>query len=167
LINAGVCNNLDWWLSLFLQHLVLLVCFRHNAHHMLLSQTAPLAHSALSLAAAAAVAGLQSLQLHRRMPQLSRDLTTSTQQQQTGKSVGASDELLSQIKDKELLKTCGLIGGKWSEASNGATYDVSSRATGCCTRLAWVGRSKRCMPALINTSLHAALINTSFHAWSN
>lgn len=92
---------------------------------MLLSQTAPLAHSALSLAAAAAVAGLQSLQLHRRMPQLSRDLTTSTQQQTTGKSVGAADELLSQIKDKELLKTCGLIGGKWSEASNGATYDVS------------------------------------------
>jgi hypothetical protein len=97
---------------------------------MLLSQTAPLGHSLA--AAAAAVAGLQSLQLHRRMPQLSRDLTTSTQQQTTGKSVGAADELLSQIKDKELLRTCGLIGGKWSEASNGATYDVSysnSRAT--------------------------------------
>lgn len=61
------------------------------------------------------------------MPQLHRDLTTtSTQQQQSGKTVGASDELLAKLQDKELLRTCGLIGGKWSEASNGATYDVSS-----------------------------------------
>lgn len=102
---------------------------------MLLSQAAPsLGTTGLSLAAAAG-AGLQALQLHRVMPQLSRGLTSSssttpttpsTQQQQTGKSVGASDELLSKLKDKELLRTCGFLGGKWSEASNGATYDVSS-----------------------------------------
>lgn len=99
---------------------------------MLFSQAAP-SLSVLSLAAAAA-AGLQSLQLHRMMPQLSRQLssttstttTPSTQQQQTGKSVGAADELLSKLKDKELLRTCGFLGGKWSEASNGATYEVSS-----------------------------------------
>jgi len=91
---------------------------------MLLS-TVPLTHSAFTAAAAAAVAGLQALRC-RQMPQLARGLTTSTQQQQTGKSVGAADDLVSKLQDKELLRTCGLIGGKWSEASNGATYDVSS-----------------------------------------
>ena len=59
------------------------------------------------------------------MPQLTRSLGSSTQQQQPSKPLGAADELLSKLQDKELLKTHGLIGGKWSEASNGATYDVS------------------------------------------
>jgi hypothetical protein len=105
---------------------------------MLLS-TAPLAHSALS-AAAVAVAGLQAAHF-RRLPHLARSMTTRTQQQVTGKTVGASEELLSKLQDKELLRTCGFIGGKWSEASNGATYDVSTTLTarlvavqrrGCC-----------------------------------
>jgi hypothetical protein len=63
------------------------------------------------------------------MPQQHRDLTTTTQQQQSSKPLGASEELLSKLQDKELLRTHGLIGGKWSEASNGATYDVSSSIT--------------------------------------
>lgn len=94
---------------------------------MLLS-TAPLAHSAFS-AAAVAVAGLQAAHF-RRLPHLARSMTTRTQQQVTGKTVGASEELLSKLQDKELLRTCGFIGGKWSEASNGATYDVTNPATG-------------------------------------
>jgi hypothetical protein len=97
---------------------------------MLLS-TAPLAHSALS-AAAIAVAGLQAAHF-RKLPHLSRSMTTRTQQQVTGKTVGASEELLSKLQDKELLRTCGFIGGKWSEASSGATYDVGLSRLLMCT----------------------------------
>jgi hypothetical protein len=28
------------------------------------------------------------------------------------------------VTDRELLRTCGLIGGAWSEATDGATYQV-------------------------------------------
>lgn len=88
---------------------------------MLLS-TAPLARS-LVAAAACTVNGWQTLQ-HSRA-NMSRGVTSSSQQQgQISKSVGAAPELLAQLQDKDLLRTCGLIGGKWSEASNGATYDV-------------------------------------------
>lgn len=35
-----------------------------------------------------------------------------------------SDELLSKLKDKELLKTLGYVGGEWTQASDGSTYSV-------------------------------------------
>lgn len=104
----------------------------------MLSASALLSHSAFTAASAAVAVGFRAAQY--RMLQLTRGVTSSgsgsggissTQQQQTGKSVGASDELLAKLKDKELLRTCGLIGGKWSEASNGATYDVSTHAHLC------------------------------------
>lgn len=37
-----------------------------------------------------------------------------------------SEELLSKVEDKELLRTGGLIGGKWSPASDRATYQVGA-----------------------------------------
>lgn len=33
-------------------------------------------------------------------------------------------ELLALVQDRGLLRTAGFIGGKWSQASNGATYEV-------------------------------------------
>eukprot|EP00195_Chlamydomonas_chlamydogama_P002619 CAMPEP_0202920768 /NCGR_PEP_ID=MMETSP1392-20130828/77027_1 /ASSEMBLY_ACC=CAM_ASM_000868 /TAXON_ID=225041 /ORGANISM="Chlamydomonas chlamydogama, Strain SAG 11-48b" /LENGTH=526 /DNA_ID=CAMNT_0049614281 /DNA_START=54 /DNA_END=1634 /DNA_ORIENTATION=- len=41
-----------------------------------------------------------------------------------------ADELLSRLKDKTLLHSAGLIGGKWLAASNGATFQVKNPATG-------------------------------------
>lgn len=35
-----------------------------------------------------------------------------------------SDDLLSRITDKDLLHTCGFIGGKWLQASDRSTYQV-------------------------------------------
>ena len=39
-----------------------------------------------------------------------------------------SEELQSKLKDKELLKTLGFVGGEWTPASDGSTYDVSTSA---------------------------------------
>lgn len=36
-----------------------------------------------------------------------------------------SEDLLSKVKDKDLLRTSGFIGGKWTPATNNATYQVS------------------------------------------
>ena len=38
-----------------------------------------------------------------------------------------SDELLSRVEDKELLHSCGFIGGKWVQATDRATYQVLQR----------------------------------------
>jgi hypothetical protein len=37
-----------------------------------------------------------------------------------------SEELLAQVQDHGLLRTAGFIDGKWSQASNGATFEVMS-----------------------------------------
>lgn len=48
----------------------------------------------------------------------------------TGVWPAASEELLSRIKDKNLVKTMGFIGGEWTPASDGSTYSVrASRST--------------------------------------
>lgn len=39
----------------------------------------------------------------------------------------ASKALLDNLKDKDLLKTSGFVGGQWVSASDGSTFDVS-----CC-----------------------------------
>ena len=39
----------------------------------------------------------------------------------------ASKAFLDRMKDKDLLKTSGFIGGQWVPASDGSTFDVS-----CC-----------------------------------
>jgi hypothetical protein len=36
-----------------------------------------------------------------------------------------SEDLLSKVTDKELLRTGGLIGGKWTQATSRATFHVS------------------------------------------
>eukprot|EP00879_Flechtneria_rotunda_P002344 GHRR01002539.1.p1 GENE.GHRR01002539.1~~GHRR01002539.1.p1 ORF type:complete len:546 (+),score=169.25 GHRR01002539.1:2001-3638(+) len=41
-----------------------------------------------------------------------------------------SEDLLSKVKEKDLLRAFGFIGGKWSKASNRATYQVTNPATG-------------------------------------
>ncbi|WIA28425.1 hypothetical protein OEZ86_010970 [Tetradesmus obliquus] len=41
-----------------------------------------------------------------------------------------SEDLLSKVTDKELLRTGGLIGGKWTQATNRATFHVHNPATG-------------------------------------
>jgi hypothetical protein len=38
--------------------------------------------------------------------------------------LGISEELAERLKDKNLLKTQGLIGGDWKAASDGATYQA-------------------------------------------
>jgi hypothetical protein len=35
-----------------------------------------------------------------------------------------SEDLLARIKDKDLVHTCGFIGGKWTQATDRATYQV-------------------------------------------
>ena len=40
--------------------------------------------------------------------------------------------LLDKIKDKELLKVHGFIGGQWVSASDGSTMEVSSCTITCC-----------------------------------
>jgi hypothetical protein len=35
-----------------------------------------------------------------------------------------SEELLSRVEDKELLHSCGFIGGKWVQATDRSTYQV-------------------------------------------
>lgn len=135
--------------------------YQHSSTHMLLSTSVTaLGQSGFGAAAAVAVAGLRqvglpfssqrsSIRMSSAQQQQQRSLTTSTagstQQQESSKPVGASDELLSRLKDKQLLRTCGLIGGKWSEASNGATFDVSSRSAAwccCCASHAVPGGSR-------------------------
>eukprot|EP00891_Asterochloris_glomerata_P009047 jgi/Astpho2/9047/Aster-02706 len=42
----------------------------------------------------------------------------------------ASKALLDNLKDKDLLKTSGFVGGQWVSASDGSTFDVQNPATG-------------------------------------
>ena len=44
----------------------------------------------------------------------------------TGSDASASEELMSRIKDKSLVKTLGFIGGEWTPAHDGSTYAVSA-----------------------------------------
>ncbi len=66
-----------------------------------------------------------------------------------------SDELLSRLTDKELLHTCGFIGGKWLQATDRTTYQVGvlSRA-----------RHRGC--GACACVVHAALRSASAHAAS-
>jgi hypothetical protein len=38
-----------------------------------------------------------------------------------------SEDLLSKVTDKDLLRTGGLIGGKWTQATSRATFHVSKQ----------------------------------------
>lgn len=99
------------------------VCHFHVSS--LLTTLGPMLSYPLSLGhhvAAAAVAGTQSLALSR-MSQTCKLYSTSAEQPEPIE-LRVSEELLSKVQDKELLRTSGLIGGKWSKASNRATYQV-------------------------------------------
>ena len=45
-----------------------------------------------------------------------------------GDGTWVSDDLLSKIKDRGLVKTQGLVGGEWVGASDGSTFDVGSQS---------------------------------------
>jgi hypothetical protein len=54
-----------------------------------------------------------------------------------------SDELLQRVQDKELLHTCGFIGGKWLQASDRSTFQVRAESP----RRALHGRTSPRAPA--------------------
>ena len=50
-----------------------------------------------------------------------------------------SDELVSKLSDKELLKTQGYVGGEWIQANDSSTFEVTRHCTlvliGSCAKL--------------------------------
>ena len=44
-----------------------------------------------------------------------------------GTGTWASESLLSRLKDKSLLKVQGFIKGEWVDASDGSTFEVTTR----------------------------------------
>ena len=89
------------------------------------------------LARAAAWGAGRALQL--RLPaiaqhelQRQRAMASSASKQIEPIELRISEELLARVQDKELLHTCGFIGGKWLQASDRSTYQVR-RAAGRAT----------------------------------
>ena len=60
-----------------------------------------------------------------RLAGLTAGMAAHARAASTESSAGASEELLSRIKDKDLVKTLGFVGGDWTPASDGSTYAVS------------------------------------------
>lgn len=85
--------------------------------------------------------------LASRMAPTSRSVSSASisgKQDKEPMQLSISDELMSRLQDKELLHACGFIGGKWTKASDRATYQVSNCAI--CTPQALSGNETMSSP---------------------
>jgi succinate-semialdehyde dehydrogenase/glutarate-semialdehyde dehydrogenase len=73
----------------------------------------------------------------------------------TSSTLGVSESLASRIKDLDLLRTQGYIGGEWASAPDGASYEVSNPADG--RRVATVARLGADAARAAVAAAHAAL----------
>jgi hypothetical protein len=74
-----------------------------------------------------------------------------------------SEDLLSKVTDKDLLRTGGLIGGKWTQATSRATFHVSRQLQLRDPGQAWAlaadaaAPAVRAMPAIISHKMQESV----------